>query len=1165
MDLGLKLLGQYRLLKVGEQPGGNGGNDGDVEIDNPVVEIVVPEAEPVTASAQDILTMQAQGTLRMVSTATVFPEVIPVGTSSFDVGDTHVVVSNSGDGGFSALILGDESTVGRKHILDKIENLLVLDQTVLENPIILTSDDAYDPKVNGEIDEPVAQGNTGDCWLVAGVLALNTTEVGRQIIKDSIKVNQDGSVTVTFKGFNPPISYTISSEEIARHDTDTNTSDAYSNGDNDMLVLELAVEKLRIDIENGVVEIDPSLGYEYTSTTDYEELGVRIGDPGAAITGGFEEQLIYFLTGIVSETAYPNITDDATVEEIRVALATGLPAEDVLKILQEAYENGNTCLSFGIYGGPGIDGSCHSAMLVDGSSLTAHFERLSEWGGHALTITNLTENTVTFIDPNEPSVEYTMTWEEFAKFGIGCFTTADLSDLAGVSSSDPIEPEVPVTPEPEVPETSPETPTSGLTKEEYQVLVNKYIDVYVNDFKTNYARYGLDTAPTDAEVSMFKNRLTELCANGVESLMNAKADEASVQSWVQKQCAVVANEILDARKPLVTDSITSEKAIGLIQDAINEVIEEKLDNIAGGNSKIHTEFGVDKDGNIIFQNEKTKDVYENLAKYVKSEISKIESYGKYSGILDAIGGEAVLDSLIQTAWMATYNTFNSSSSHNTENFIKEVLNNLNRILDKVAKSPETLEYFTGRGCYADSTITNGVTHYGTETTYGNDEVISYKGDVTVYEDGTVHISNNKDDNDYQVTMSEILANIKAKYSDIDEKFLEEIFRDAQKAALEAAQGNRADCPYGTGNNKGRVGDQILDWSGKDSRNNDGYKIHMDQLVQLTLYYFDKKFIEKCITTEIPPRDTTKVTSDSPVAESPNSNPTEAFSNAVNCTIFALDEVLDEKLDNIAGGLKKIHTEFGIDNDGKIVFQEGSTQRVYTDLVKYIKNEIRSLEMFGKFETILKDLGGDAVLESLIQAAWIDSYNRFDSSTSHNTEAFLAEVIQNLQEILRAVQAHPERLQFYTMHTAYADTTLTDGLTHYNTKTTHGNDETISYKGNVTTYDDGSVHIANDKDDADYQATMNGLLVRLKNKYSAYGDITSIFREAQKAALEAAQGNRRDCPYGTGGNDGRVENATRDWGGSDSRSGDGYKIHMDQLVQLTLYYFDKLFYQALKEE
>ena len=91
-----------------------------------------------------------------------------------------------------------------------------------------------------------------------------------------------------------------------------------------------------------------------------------------------------------------------------------------------------------------------------------------------------------------------------------------------------------------------------------------------------------------------------------------------------------------------------------------------------------------------------------------------------------------------------------------------------------------------------------------------------------------------------------------------------------------------------------------------------------------------------------------------------------------------------------------------------------------------------------------------------------------------------------------------------------------------------------------------------------------LLRRLKNKYSTISSdvITNVFRSAQQKALSIAQGNIKDCPYGTGKNHSRVEDTTRDWDGKDSRKTDDFYIDMDQLVQLTLYCFDKLLYQEL---
>ena len=93
-------------------------------------------------------------------------------------------------------------------------------------------------------------------------------------------------------------------------------------------------------------------------------------------------------------------------------------------------------------------------------------------------------------------------------------------------------------------------------------------------------------------------------------------------------------------------------------------------------------------------------------------------------------------------------------------------------------------------------------------------------------------------------MSDVLKNLITKYSSIDPDTVTKVFRDAQKKALKALQGNKFDCPYGTGNNSGRVEDWRKDWGGKDNRKDDKAKIHMDQLVQMTLYYFDKLILKE---------------------------------------------------------------------------------------------------------------------------------------------------------------------------------------------------------------------------------------------------------------------------------------------------------------------------------
>lgn len=276
-----------------------------------------------------------------------------------------------------------------------------------------------------------------------------------------------------------------------------------------------------------------------------------------------------------------------------------------------------------------------------------------------------------------------------------------------------------------------------------------------------------------------------------------------------------------------------------------------------------------------------------------------------------------------------------------------------------------------------------------------------------------------------------------------------------------------------------------------------------------------------------------------------------------------DNIKNNNLTEIIGGNASIHTEFGMDQNGNIVFQEQNTTDVYNTLQSKIKTEINKTEAGRQ---ALETLGGENALNSILRAAWIDTYNDYNSSQSNNAAAFISKVLDNFKKIMNKLSTNPEYLTVYTSRTSYADKSLTDNLVHYGTKTTAGGDAIIYYKDDIKTDADGTVHLGKDLDDVDYQSTMSTLLEKLKNKYSSVSTdvVTSVFRSAQKRALEICKGNVFDCPYGTGTGSARVEDTNKDWGQRDNRKKDDFKIEMDELVQITLYCFDKLLYQQLGE-
>ena len=259
---------------------------------------------------------------------------------------------------------------------------------------------------------------------------------------------------------------------------------------------------------------------------------------------------------------------------------------------------------------------------------------------------------------------------------------------------------------------------------------------------------------------------------------------------------------------------------------------------------------------------------------------------------------------------------------------------------------------------------------------------------------------------------------------------------------------------------------------------------------------------------------------------------------------------------------EMNTTFGLNSKGKIEFKESGTTAVFNEIVKQAKNEINKTT---SLKVAVQNIGGDEVIENLVQAAWISTYSTYASSQKNNTTAFVSRVLENLDAIIKKLKTNPEYLNLYTIRASYTDTSLTNKLVHYNLTDTYGGDETISYKGDLKFGENGAVHLSNTNDDIDYQATMDDLLKKVVKKYSSYLDektITEIFRAAQKSALETCKNNVDDCPYGTGNDSTRVEDGTKSWKTRVDRDNDKSKIHMDQLVQITLYKFDQLLYQKL---
>ena len=221
-----------------------------------------------------------------------------------------------------------------------------------------------------------------------------------------------------------------------------------------------------------------------------------------------------------------------------------------------------------------------------------------------------------------------------------------------------------------------------------------------------------------------------------------------------------------------TKLTTVSDAASTIQNKISTYITgSEINMYAKIYSKIHTEFGLDSNGKIIFQESSTQEVYDYLKDQIVTDMTE-----QYSEEVAALGGAEGLERILQAAWIETYSSFNSSQSNDTKAFVNKVAANLKTILSKISNNQDLLEVYTGKANYADTTLTTGLSNYSRSS------AITYSNGA-VFTDGSVHIDDNASDKLYQQTMTDLLERLKAKYPDLSEADIEKLFQQAQLNAL----------------------------------------------------------------------------------------------------------------------------------------------------------------------------------------------------------------------------------------------------------------------------------------------------------------------------------------------------------------------------------------------
>ncbi len=229
---------------------------------------------------------------------------------------------------------------------------------------------------DGKIDD-TEQGSVGDCWLLSTVNALNSTEKGREIIKNTIQQNKDGSVTVTLKGVNRK--YTYSPEHIAGYTYSTDYRQFLSEGDTDMNLIEMAVADYRLERKKQLEKLikeDPEAFRQLPFEDRQFYNKVKENDP---LDSGLHAHAMTYLAGLEPDDVVQRGQTDKKKE-----------------VLNKKFESANDYALMCDFG----------RQVGDGSLITT---------GHAYSIEKVTEDTVYVVNPWDSSVHIEYKKDDFIR------------------------------------------------------------------------------------------------------------------------------------------------------------------------------------------------------------------------------------------------------------------------------------------------------------------------------------------------------------------------------------------------------------------------------------------------------------------------------------------------------------------------------------------------------------------------------------------------------------------------------------------------------------------------------------------------------------------------------------------------------------------------------
>lgn len=162
------------------------------------------------------------------------------GDKNYGSDDTKKQTLEQNDDGTYTLKTYYKNENGCDNIADEIQTLELIQERFKSGETEFTICNIEPKDIEFNIDSSIdyaKQGARGDCWLLSALNSISYTQEGKKAIENAITKNEDDSYSVTFEGINQ--TYNITQEELK----EARTSGEYSNGDNTVLLMELAVQK----------------------------------------------------------------------------------------------------------------------------------------------------------------------------------------------------------------------------------------------------------------------------------------------------------------------------------------------------------------------------------------------------------------------------------------------------------------------------------------------------------------------------------------------------------------------------------------------------------------------------------------------------------------------------------------------------------------------------------------------------------------------------------------------------------------------------------------------------------------------------------------------------------------------------------------------------------